>query len=198
MAHVDITSHQHGLHGFSQIQQAQQVGGGTARAAHSLCSLLMGQAKLLDQTSKALRLFQRVQVFALNVLDQRHGSSSFIRDFAHQHRHLGQTCDMRGTKTALTGNDFVLARMLALAELAHQNRLHDALHLDAFGQFIQRAFIHARARLVLACHHHIERQCAGQISRSTAHSACFFFADLGAQQGFQTTSQALGFLSHHC
>ena len=144
-----------------------------------------------------MRFFQRVEVFTLNVFDQRHGGSGFIGHFTHQHRHLGQTRNARGTEAPLTRDDFVLAGVVALGKLAHQNGLHDALRLDAFGQLIQRAFVHARAWLVLAGHHHIKRQSAWQAG---LRAGCRFglFADLGAQQGFQTTSQTLGFLSHHC
>jgi hypothetical protein len=35
-------------------------------------------------------------------------------------------------------------------QLAHQDRLHDALRLDRLGQLVERALVHARARLVLA------------------------------------------------
>ncbi|MPM46201.1 hypothetical protein SDC9_92899 [bioreactor metagenome] len=105
---------------------------------------------------------------------------------------------MRGTEAPLAGNDFVLAGVVAPGELAHQNRLHDALGLDALGQLVQGTFVHAGARLVLAGHHHIECQGARQIGLRPARSGLLCFTDLGAQQGFQTTSQALGFLSHHC
>ena len=157
----------------------------------------MRQAKFLDQTRQALRLFQRVQVFALNVFDQRHGGGGFIGHIAHQHRHFCQPGQTRGTEAPLARDDFVLAGVLALGQLAHQNWLHDALSLDALGQLIQRTFVHARAWLVLACHHHIQRQRAGHTALHAGHGL-FFFADFGAQQGFQTASQALGFLSHHC
>ena len=47
----------------------------------------MGEAKFFDQALQTLRFFQRVQVFALHVLNQRHGGSGLIRHVAHQHRH---------------------------------------------------------------------------------------------------------------
>ncbi len=73
---------------LGQVQQAQQVAGGAARAAHGLRGLLVREAELADQALQALGLFQRVQVFALDVLDQRHGGGGLVGHVAHQHRHL--------------------------------------------------------------------------------------------------------------
>ena len=44
MAHVDIAGHQHLLHRRGEVEQAQQVAGGAARAAHRLRGLLVGEA----------------------------------------------------------------------------------------------------------------------------------------------------------
>jgi hypothetical protein len=43
-----------------------------------------------DQALQALRFFQRVQVLALDVLDQRHRRGGFVGHVAHQHRHAVQ------------------------------------------------------------------------------------------------------------
>jgi hypothetical protein len=78
MAHVDVARHQHGLHRVGQVQQAQQVAGGAARAAHSLRGQFVSEPKLLDQALQALGFFQRVEVFALDVFDQRHGGGGSL------------------------------------------------------------------------------------------------------------------------
>ena len=107
---------------------------------------------------QALRFFERVQIFALHVFNQRHRSGSLVRHIAHQHGHLLQTSQACGAEPAFTRDDFIQrlgaagglqSLRLCLAELAHQQRLHDALRLNAFGQFVQSAFVHVRARLVL-------------------------------------------------
>ncbi|KAG1223555.1 hypothetical protein G6F68_020307 [Rhizopus microsporus] len=72
MAHVDVAGQQHRLHGRRQVQQTQQVAGGGTRAAARLRGLLVRQAEFVQQAAHAVRLFQRVQVFTLDVFDQRH------------------------------------------------------------------------------------------------------------------------------
>jgi hypothetical protein len=114
------------------------------------------------QALQALGFFQRVEVFALDVLDERHGGGGLVGHVAHQHGHAVQPRQARRAKAPLARNDFVLARVLALDQAAHQNRLHDALGLDGFGQLVQRALVHARARLVHAGHQFSSRQAAGQ------------------------------------
>ena len=87
MTHVEITRHQHGLHRLGQIQQAQQVAGGAARTAHSLSGGFVCEPKLFDQALQTLGFFQGVEVFALDVLDQRHGGGGLVGHIAHQDRH---------------------------------------------------------------------------------------------------------------
>ena len=175
MAHVQVTGHQHGLYGLGQIEQAQQIAGGAARAAHGLGGSFVGEPKFLDQALQAVRFFQRVQVFALHVLDQRHGGRGLVGHIAHQHGHAVQTGQLGSAKAALASDDFkhrlvetclrtrrswyLLRLFLAaqprvfVAQATHQDRLHDALSLDALCQFVQRAFVHVGTGLVLAGHH---------------------------------------------
>ena len=143
----------------------------------------MRQTKLFDQALQALGLFKRIQIFALNIFYQRHGGCSLVRHLAHKHRHLIQPREPSSTKTPLTSNDFVFARIGAANQLAHQNRLHDALRLDALGQLVQRAFVHARTGLVDTRHHVAQRK----LMRHTAFVSrcrCRGGFHLGAQQYF--------------
>ena len=184
--HFDVASQQHGLHGICQVQQTQQIAGGAAAAAHGLRSLLMREAEFVDQALQALRFFQRIQIFALHVLDQRHGCRGMVIHIAHQHRHFAQTCQMGCAKAPLARNDFVLARVVAAGEFAHQNGLHDALRLDAFCQLVQRTLIHARAWLVLPGHHVAEQQLGWRAVRAgCVCGAC----GAGAEQGLQPATQ---------
>ena len=64
--------HQHRLHRLGQLQQAQQVGRGAARAADRVGRLLVGHAEFVDQALQPGGLLDRIQVLALDVLDQRH------------------------------------------------------------------------------------------------------------------------------
>ena len=121
----------------------------------------MRHAKFLDQALQPLRLFQRIQVFALHILDERHGGGGLVRHVAHQHRDRIQPGQPGGTETAFASDDFILTRVRAGSQAANQDRLHDALRLDALSQFVQGALVHTGARLVLTGHHVVQRQCAG-------------------------------------
>ena len=54
------------------------------------------QAKLLDRALEAMGFFRRVEVFAVDVLDERHGGRRLVGHVAHQHRNLGQARQARG------------------------------------------------------------------------------------------------------
>jgi hypothetical protein len=59
------------LHRLRELHQAQQVRHRAARAADRLRHLLVRQPEIVDQPLEALRFFQWIQVFALDILDQR-------------------------------------------------------------------------------------------------------------------------------
>ena len=94
--------------GARQVHQAQQVRHGAARTADRRGRLLVGEAEIGDQALDALRLFQRIQVFALDVLDQRHRGGGLVVHVAHQHRNLLQAGQLRGAEAAFAGDDLVL------------------------------------------------------------------------------------------
>ena len=67
----------------------------------------MRQTKLFDEALQTLRLFQRVEVFTLDVLYQGHGGRGLVGHITYQHRHLAQTCQFGGAEPSLTSDDFV-------------------------------------------------------------------------------------------
>jgi hypothetical protein len=103
---------------------------------------------------QAVGLFQRVEVFTLDVLDQGHHRGGFVRHVAHQHRHLVQPGQARGAGAALAGNDLVAAT----GQRAHQHRLHHPLGLDALGELVQGPFVHAGPGLIAAGLQQVETQ----------------------------------------
>ena len=46
------------------------------------------KSEFVEQTLDALRLFQRIQILALDVFDQRHRGGGLIRHVFHEHRHF--------------------------------------------------------------------------------------------------------------
>ena len=134
------------LHRLRQVQQPQQVRGGAARAADGRRRLLVREVELADQALHALRFLERVQVLALDVLDQRHRQRRRVRNLLDEHRDFGEAGHLRRAKAALARDDLVAIG----SDRAHEDRLHHALGADRVREFGERLRVHARARLVLA------------------------------------------------
>ena len=107
MAHFQAPRFEQGADRGRQFQQAQQVGDRRARAADRFGRLRMGQVELVDQAMQRLRFLERVEVFALDVLDQRHRDHGAVVDDAHHRRDLGQSGLQRRAPAAFAGDDLV-------------------------------------------------------------------------------------------
>ena len=105
----------------------------------------MRQMELVDQSLEASRFLDRIQVFALDVFDQRLRRGRRVRHIADQRRDLGEAGHLRRAPSALAGNDLVLA--IASGD-ADQHRLHQALRLDRARELVERLGVHPRSRLV--------------------------------------------------
>ena len=66
--------------------------------------------ELVEQAADRLRLLERVEVLALDVLDQRHHRCRFVRDLLDEHRYFVQAGQLGGAETPLAGDDLVLMR----------------------------------------------------------------------------------------
>jgi hypothetical protein len=186
MAHLQIARRQQRLHRLGQLQQAKQVACRAARAADGLCRLLVRHLEFGHQALQAMRLLERAEVLALDVLDQAHHRGRIVGNDPDQHRHLLEPGQARGTHAAFAGDDLVLPGVHGPDE----DRLHHALAANALGELVKRSLVHADARLVLADAQADERQARwGRIGAR--------FADLRAEQGLEAEAQALGFLRRH-
>ena len=79
------------LHCIGQVQQAQRVADVAAGLADSLTDSVLGQAELVDEALIALGLVDRVEILALQVLDQCDGGGIRVRQFADEGWHLVQS-----------------------------------------------------------------------------------------------------------
>ena len=70
MSHVELARHQVFLDGLRELAQAQQVGDRAARAADRLRHRVVRQSEFVDEPREAVRLLERIQVLALDVLDE--------------------------------------------------------------------------------------------------------------------------------
>jgi hypothetical protein len=129
-------------HVAREAQEPQRVGHGRAVLADATRHLLLREPELLVEALVGLRLLQRQQLLALDVLDQRQLQQPLVGHVAHHHRHGGEARFARGTPAALAGDDLV-----ALALPAHQDRLHHARFLQGRRQLLQARRLEHGARL---------------------------------------------------
>ena len=71
MAHLQLVAGDEVAHLLRQLEQAQRVGHRRAVLADPLRQLLLRVAELVDEPLVGLGLFDRVEVLALQVLDER-------------------------------------------------------------------------------------------------------------------------------
>jgi hypothetical protein len=161
-----------------------------------LGSLFMREIELVEQAAHAVSLFQRIQVFTLDILNERHDGGVFVSNLAHQHRHFCQAGQLCRAETPFASNNFILSGALS-SQRAHQNRLHDPLSANRLRQLTQGAFIHAGTRLVFAGlkHGHFKRRRGLDIVLTLAQSVDDFC--ILAKQGVQPTAQAFWFSRCH-
>src|SRR3954453_2378112 len=145
MAHLQFPLHQHLSHRDRQRKQPEQIRDGASGAANRVSRNLVGHTELVDQSPDAGRLFDWIQVLALDVLDQRHCECSFITHFAYNDGDTLQTRQARRAPAPLTRDDLELP----LSNRAREDRLDYALRLDRFSEQRNGVWVHVRAWLIL-------------------------------------------------
>ena len=168
----------------------------------------MGETEFFLEPGQRQRLFHGVEVFALNVLDQRHGDGGFVRHLPDHRRDGVQLGHLRRPPAALAGDDFVAV----IAQRAHHDGLHDALRADRLRQLLERIGGHVLARLVAAALHQLHRQVAqiavagralGLLLRRLAVTLDAHFFGLAlvrlvaAEQGVETLAETAFTLCRH-
>ena len=104
--------------------------------AERLAQLVLRVPEPVHQLPVACRLFDRVQIRALNVLDDRDLKHFGVVEIADEDGHLVQLRALRGAPATLTGDDLVIA--LGFGIRADDQRLDDPLFADGFAELVQR------------------------------------------------------------
>ena len=190
MAHLDRSCHQQVPHRRPQIQQAQQVGHRNARLAYRIGDLLLGEAELVSQPLQGVGLFQRVEILALDVLDERHGRSLLIANITNQGRNGVQARKAGSTPPPLTGDELVSA----LGSSSDHNGLHHSLGSDGGDQLGKGFLVEIPAGLVAVRYHLVEPD-FGDLNAFGDSRALLTRAQIGhnlaRQQRVQTSAQSL-------
>src|SRR5579859_3530460 len=88
-------------------------------------------------------LFDRVEVLALNILDEGYFERSLIGDFADDCRHTAEACSLRCAPSAFAGEE-----LIARSNSSQHQRLNDAAYLYRLSELRQGLFRKMSARLV--------------------------------------------------
>ncbi len=126
-----------------EVEQAQRVGDGRARLADALGDALLGEPELVDELAVGEGLVDRVEVGALDVLDERDLELVAIRELADERRDALEAREPGGAHAALAGDELV-----AVERLGDEDRLQHAVLADARGELLEAGVVDVAPRLV--------------------------------------------------
>src|SRR5260221_4403500 len=120
------------LHFRRQLEEAQGIGYHRAAFPDPARHVFLPQMELLDQLGIAERLFEWIEVFALEIFDQRQFQHRGVVRFPDDGRDFLQADQLGRAPAALSGDQFEKA-----TSLAHDERLNNALLFDRISQFLE-------------------------------------------------------------
>jgi hypothetical protein len=131
------------FHHIGKIEQSQQVGNVASRLVNDLADFVLGMAVPLDQLAVTLRLLDRVQILALNILDQRELGHRRPVDLADDRGDGVKPRPLGGAPAALAGDD-----LEAVSVETQQYRLEHSALGDRLGELVDRFLAELGPRLV--------------------------------------------------
>ena len=125
-----------------EFKKADGVRDGDAAFADFRGGLFLGELKLVDELRVTEGFFERIEVLALEILDQGEFQHRAVIGFAQDHRDFGNPGELCRAPAAFSGD-----QLEGVAFLADDERLDDALFADGIRQFAQRFFGEIFSRL---------------------------------------------------
>ena len=131
------------LDGRGEIEQPEGVADVRAGAAYLLRELLVGGAEIVEQLLVGRGLFERVELLAVQVLDQGVPEQVVVLRLLDDGADLGQPGTLRGTPPPLAHDELVPAR----PGRTDHHRLEQADLPDGFGELLERVLVEGPPRL---------------------------------------------------
>ena len=131
------------LDGRGELEQPQRVADLGARAADALGELVVGAPEVLEQLAVGRRLLERVELGAVQVLQQRVAQHVVVVGVPHDRRDGGEAGLLGGAPAALAHDQLVGV----LAGAAHDDRLQQPDLADGVHQLGERLLLEDLARL---------------------------------------------------
>lgn len=91
-----------------ELQQTQTVADGGACLADAEGDVVLRHVEFSRQAAVGAGLFHRVEVLALDILDDRQLQGLAVVDVAHHHRDGGQAGQLGGAETPLAGDQLIV------------------------------------------------------------------------------------------
>ena len=161
-----------------EIEQAHGIGDAGAGLADAGGDFILLEGEFLGEADVAGGFFHRVEILALEVLDERHFEHVAVGGLALDDGHGGEAEFFGGAPAAFAGDEFELA-----IHRADDERLDDAVLADRLHEVVERRFDEDGARLQRAGNDHVERHIADafEVVRSRPRhpdaGACHAFPD---------------------
>ena len=172
-----------GLHRIGEFEQPQCIGDVAAAFADDLGDLFLAVAELIHQRAVSVRLFQRIKVGALHVLDDRKLQRFGVGCLDDDDWDLMQSGALRGAPAAFAGDDLVAVGNTA--QRPHHDRLNDAALTQGGGELVKLGVGECAPRVV-----RIRPQRAGRQPPLAARTlARAFLANVTDQRG-ESASQS--------
>ena len=113
-----------------------------AAAADFLRNAVLREVERVDEALVGAGFFHGVEVFTLEVFDERDLARLGVVVFAHERRDLFEAGEFRGAPAAFAGDELVAVR-----GFPHEDGLEDAVGRDARAELLERGLVEVRARL---------------------------------------------------
>jgi hypothetical protein len=137
---------------FRQREQTQRVGNGGARLAQPLRNLFLREIVRFDQLRHAGGFFERIEIVALQILDNRNFQTLQVGTRPHDRGNAGPLQHRAGAPAAFSRDELV-----PLAALAHENRHEHAMLDDRGLEFVHGRRVEVFARLMRVRTHSLYR-----------------------------------------
>jgi hypothetical protein len=125
-----------------QLEEPQEIGDGATVLTRTVADILVTEVQFLCQALEGQGGLNRIEILALDVLDERDFEEAVILDFANYHRDGLQLGELGRSPSALSGD-----KLVSVAQAAYHDRLNDAVCSDGLGEFVQALLMEGPAGL---------------------------------------------------
>src|SRR5262249_37910732 len=153
VAKTELSVFQGFLKRLGKLEQADEIGNARTVFAGASCNLLLGKSEFPAESFKSASLLHRVQVFALQVLDDGDLHRLLVGDLADGSGYGGSSGPLRGEPASLSRHEMESP----IGRGTQDNRLNYTARAYGIGQLFEGFFVDAAACLVRVGIDQIER-----------------------------------------